>query len=155
MSALSELDDATLFDADNTPLLILHTNYRSESEQLSQELQALIDLEFDVTLTGFSLAEVDLTLSTNDDFAEPFELTIPAQIYAGTQKGPNWVSKGYLDDECDGLVHVTLDVEGRTLAVYARIGAGPPAVHAAWWPTWCGAVGARRRSRSPLGGRPS
>jgi iron complex outermembrane receptor protein len=30
-------------DADNTPLLILHTNYTSKSEQLSQELQALID----------------------------------------------------------------------------------------------------------------
>lgn len=32
-------------DADNTPLLILHTNYRSESEQFSQELQALIDTD--------------------------------------------------------------------------------------------------------------
>jgi iron complex outermembrane receptor protein len=30
-------------DADNTPLLILHTNYSSESEQFSQELQAVID----------------------------------------------------------------------------------------------------------------
>lgn len=32
-------------DADNTPLLILHTNYTSESEQFSQELQALLDSE--------------------------------------------------------------------------------------------------------------
>src|SRR5687768_15931753 len=32
-------------DADNTPLLILHTNYRSESEQFSQELQAVVDAE--------------------------------------------------------------------------------------------------------------
>jgi iron complex outermembrane receptor protein len=30
-------------DADNTPLLILHTNYSSESDQFSQELQALVD----------------------------------------------------------------------------------------------------------------
>ncbi len=30
-------------DADNTPLLMLHTNYRSESEQFSQELQAVVD----------------------------------------------------------------------------------------------------------------
>jgi iron complex outermembrane recepter protein len=29
-------------DADNTPLLILHTNYRSQSDQFSQELQAVI-----------------------------------------------------------------------------------------------------------------
>jgi iron complex outermembrane receptor protein len=32
-------------DADNTPLLILHTNYTSESEQFSQELQAVVDGE--------------------------------------------------------------------------------------------------------------
>jgi iron complex outermembrane receptor protein len=32
-------------DADNTPLLVLHTNYRSRSEQLSQELQALYNGE--------------------------------------------------------------------------------------------------------------
>ncbi len=32
-------------DADNTPLLILHTNYTSKSDQFSQELQAVIDSE--------------------------------------------------------------------------------------------------------------
>ena len=32
-------------DADNTPLLILHTDYTSESDQFSQELQALIDTD--------------------------------------------------------------------------------------------------------------
>jgi iron complex outermembrane receptor protein len=32
-------------DADNTPLLILHTNYASKSEQFSQELQALLDTD--------------------------------------------------------------------------------------------------------------
>ena len=32
-------------DADNTPLLILHTNYDSESEQFSQELQALVETD--------------------------------------------------------------------------------------------------------------
>ncbi len=55
------------------------------------------------------------------------ELTNPAQIYAGRQVGPNWVSKGYLDDECDGLIYVTLTAEGRTLSAYTRIGAGAPA----------------------------
>jgi iron complex outermembrane receptor protein len=30
-------------DADNTPLLILHTNYDSKSDQFSQELQAVVD----------------------------------------------------------------------------------------------------------------
>jgi iron complex outermembrane receptor protein len=32
-------------DADNTPLLILHTNYTSESEQFSQEFQASVDTD--------------------------------------------------------------------------------------------------------------
>jgi len=32
-------------DADNTPLLVLHTNYHSRSEQFSQELQAAYDSE--------------------------------------------------------------------------------------------------------------
>ncbi|MGW5055627.1 hypothetical protein [Actinokineospora sp. NPDC004072] len=55
-------------------------------------------------------------------------LTNPAEIYAGTQgKDGSWVSKGYFDDECDGLVHVHIDIEGKPLTAYARIGAGPPA----------------------------
>jgi DNA modification methylase len=33
-----------------------------DTEILAIELQALIDIEFDVTLTGFSHAEIDLTL---------------------------------------------------------------------------------------------
>ncbi|MEP9387727.1 ParB/Srx family N-terminal domain-containing protein [Mesorhizobium sp. KR9-304] len=33
-----------------------------DTEILAIELQALIDIDFDVTLTGFSLAEIDLTL---------------------------------------------------------------------------------------------
>ena len=55
------------------------------------------------------------------------ELTQPAQIYAGQSVGADWVSSGYLDDECDGLVHVELKVGRRNLSAYARIGAGPPA----------------------------
>ncbi len=54
-------------------------------------------------------------------------LTIPGQIYAGEQVGDFWVSKGYLDDECDGLVYAVLDVGDACLTAYARIGAGPPA----------------------------
>jgi len=53
-------------------------------------------------------------------------LTIPAQIYAGTQEGDFWVSKGYLDDECDGTIEVELKIGRRTLSALAHIGAGPP-----------------------------
>jgi ParB-like chromosome segregation protein Spo0J len=40
-----------------------------DSELLGLELQALIDLESDVTLTGFSLAEIDLTLDRAQEAA--------------------------------------------------------------------------------------
>ena len=57
--------------------------------------------------------------------------TNPAEIYAGTpgtdDKGLNiTISKGYLDDECDGLVEVALTVGGRELRAFARVAAGPP-----------------------------
>ncbi|MFE5582356.1 hypothetical protein [Kitasatospora sp. NPDC056531] len=55
-------------------------------------------------------------------------VTSPSEIYAGSrdQEG-NWVSKGYLDDECDGLVRAELTIDGTLLSAYGRIGAGPPA----------------------------
>lgn len=56
-------------------------------------------------------------------------LTMPAQIYAGFPSGDDWESRGYIDDECDGLVHVQLKLKGAAepLKAFARIGAGPPA----------------------------
>jgi iron complex outermembrane recepter protein len=45
ITADRSLDWTGTRDADNTPLLILHTNYDSKSEQFSQELQALVDTD--------------------------------------------------------------------------------------------------------------
>ena len=43
------------------------------------------------------------------------------------RKNPNLtISRGYLDDECDGEVAVALTVGGRELRAYGRIVAGPP-----------------------------
>ena len=61
----------------------------------------------------------------SDDLDAP-QTTAPVQIYAGRQIGDRHVSAGYLDDACDGLVHATLAVGGRTLRTLGRIGAGPP-----------------------------
>lgn len=58
LSHLSEAERRAYVIADNK----LALNAGWDTETLAIELQALIDLEFDVTLTGFSLAEVDLTL---------------------------------------------------------------------------------------------
>jgi hypothetical protein len=53
-------------------------------------------------------------------------LTIPAQIYAGQSGANGWVSSGYLDDECDGVIEVELRGKQK-LSAFSRIGAGPPA----------------------------
>src|SRR5260221_4275152 len=53
--------------------------------------------------------------------------TNPGSIYAGYSDAKNnQVSWGYLDDECDGTVSVQLEVAGKTLRAFARVGAGPP-----------------------------
>ena len=58
LSEMSETERRAYLLADNK----LALNAGWDQALLAIELQALIDLDFDVTLTGFSLAEVDLTL---------------------------------------------------------------------------------------------
>jgi hypothetical protein len=54
--------------------------------------------------------------------------TNPAQIYAGYSdpKSGDQISWGYLDDECDGIVSVAIEIDRRTIGAFARISAGPP-----------------------------
>jgi len=61
--------------------------------------------------------------------------TQPPALFAIIPPGPCWlngnvaVSRGYLDDACDGTVEVTLAAKGRKkLSAVGRIVAGPPAV---------------------------
>lgn len=49
-------------------------------------------------------------------------ITVPGGIYASADS----VSRGYLDDGCDGVVRVTLTVGGQTLSAYGHVGSGPP-----------------------------
>ena len=59
-----------------------------------------------------------------DDNADPGAIvTNPSGIYANLGD-PATTSRGYLDDECDGIVEVR--IRGTELAAFARIGAGPP-----------------------------
>lgn len=53
--------------------------------------------------------------------------TAPGDIYAGQRQGNDQVSSGYLDDGCDGVVRVSLQLGDRTLQALGRVGAGPPA----------------------------
>lgn len=65
-----------------------------DQELLAIELQALIDLEFDVTVTGFSLAEIDLTLdhAREASAASPddADLVPPLPEQAATKTGDLW-----------------------------------------------------------------
>jgi hypothetical protein len=61
--------------------------------------------------------------------------TLPPSLYAIVPPAPTWlndniaISRGYLDDACDGFVEVSLELpNGRRLQATARICAGPPAV---------------------------
>ncbi|QTD57179.1 site-specific DNA-methyltransferase [Parasphingorhabdus cellanae] len=63
LSDMSEADRRAYILADNK----LALNAGWDKDLLAGELQGLIDLEFDVELTGFDLAEIDLVLDEADD----------------------------------------------------------------------------------------
>ena len=61
--------------------------------------------------------------------------TNPELVYFGTtmqgvdskgKKTSQYVCAGYLDDECDGIVDVSIATPAGTLAAFARVSAGPP-----------------------------
>src|SRR5215471_12206659 len=60
--------------------------------------------------------------------------TLPPALYAIKPPAPPWlhnnvaISRGYLDDACDGFVEVRLTVDGKVLTASARICAAPPVV---------------------------
>ncbi|MEI6487013.1 MAG: DNA methyltransferase [Sphingomonadales bacterium] len=63
LSHLSEAERRAYVLADNK----LALNAGWDGEMLAIELQGLIDLDFDVTLTGFSLAEIDFAIDAAND----------------------------------------------------------------------------------------
>lgn len=65
--------------------------------------------------------------SPNNDY-EGRRLTNPAEIFAGYDDSDKktHVSYGYVDDECDGTVEVSLAIDGSMLSSFARVAAGPP-----------------------------
>jgi len=68
----------------------------------------------------------DATQGTWLGYTEPDNdntVTIPVNIFA---QDANGASRGYFDDACDGMVHVALTVNGKTLQAYAHISSGPP-----------------------------
>jgi hypothetical protein len=58
--------------------------------------------------------------------------TVPPALFAIIPPAPPWlnrdiaISRGYLDDACDGFVRAKLTISGYTLCAKARIGVAPP-----------------------------
>ena len=91
LSHLNEAERRAYVLADNK----LALNAGWDQEILAIELQALIDLEFDISITGFSTAEVDLTLDAAQD-GDPDQVIgpedeVPLQEgMAVTRRGEIW-----------------------------------------------------------------
>lgn len=91
LSHLSAAERRAYILADNK----LALNAGWDADLLATELQALVDLDFDVELTGFSLAEIDLVLddarerSTQEVAPEDEMLEPPLQPV--TQQGDVWI----------------------------------------------------------------
>jgi DNA modification methylase len=91
LSHLSPTERRAYVIADNK----LALNAGWDQQMLAAELGALIDLDFDVSLTGFSMAEIDLTLDTARDTAvdssDAPEDIIPEPVGpAVTRRGDIW-----------------------------------------------------------------
>src|SRR5580704_13432796 len=95
LSHLTEAERRAYVIADNK----LALNAGWDREMLAIELQGLVDLDFEIELTGFSLAEVDIVLdeareSAPDGADASIEDTIPPYRHDGpavTQPGDLWV----------------------------------------------------------------
>lgn len=92
LSHLGETERRAYLLADNK----LALNAGWDQDILAIELQAIIDLDFDVTLTGFSLAEVDLTLDAARDrdpgaAAGPEDDIPPKEDQAVNCRGDLWI----------------------------------------------------------------
>lgn len=90
LSHLSDAERRAYVIADNK----LALNAGWDSEMLAIELQGLIDLDFDVTLTGFSLAEIDIVLDDARDASPgtgPEDTIPPLPANAVTRRGDLWL----------------------------------------------------------------
>lgn len=92
LSHLSAAERRAYVIADNK----LALNAGWDQDLLAVELQALIDLDFDVQLTGFSLAEIDFVIEGAEErdpeaASEPVDTVPPLPAQATSQLGDLWL----------------------------------------------------------------
>ncbi|HEY0682325.1 MAG TPA: TonB-dependent receptor [Steroidobacter sp.] len=94
ITAYRELDWSGSRDADNTGLLVLHTNYSSSGDQFSQELQALVETESLRGVVGAFYFE-----ETIDDFLlVPFAAP-PPLVASGAIPGSIDYQRAFIDND--------------------------------------------------------
>jgi len=81
-------------DADNTPLLILHTDYASDGDQFSQELQGLFDLGRVKGVVGAFYFEESI-----DDFLQVPFAAPPALVATGALPGSRDYQRAQIDND--------------------------------------------------------
>ena len=96
-----------------------------DSEILAIELQALIDLDFDVTLTGFSLAEVDLALdqareASTDGPDSPEDLISEPPETAVSRSGDLWQFTGVRGPGTENSARRSLRLSGNALSLSGK-----------------------------------
>lgn len=90
LSHLSATERRAYVLADNK----LALNAGWDSDLLAMELQALVELDFDVSLVGFSVAEIDFVLDGDREKkitpGAPEDLVPPRRVQAVSQPGDDW-----------------------------------------------------------------
>jgi iron complex outermembrane receptor protein len=94
ITAYRELQWSGARDADNTPLLILHTNYASDGDQLSQELQGLFELGRVKGVIGAFYFEESVIDLLQVPFAAP-----PPLVANGTLQGSRDYQRADIDND--------------------------------------------------------
>jgi iron complex outermembrane receptor protein len=94
ITAYRELEWSGKRDADNTGLLILHTDYQSDGDQFSQEFQALVDVGMLNGVIGAFYFEESVVDFLQVPFAAP-----PPAVAAGTSPGSRDYQRATIDND--------------------------------------------------------
>jgi len=94
ISAYRELEWSGKRDADNTALLILHTDYQSDGDQLSQEFQALVDVGMVKGVVGAFYFEESIVDFLQVPFAAP-----PPAVASGASPGSRDYQRAAIDND--------------------------------------------------------
>lgn len=105
--------------------LIYGPNSDDRDRRIIPDTRAIYDAKPD----GWHRWDIGAAMSADDKAVRE---TAPPALFAIEPPAPPWlhgdkaVSRGYLDDTCDGFIHLRVTIGGDVLTASARISSGPP-----------------------------